>query len=155
MRLANGLRAVAILEATKGALVLLVGFGLLSLVHHDIEHIAEQLVRHAHMNPASHYPRIFIDAASQLADVRLWLIAAGAGTYATVRFIEAYGLWHGRRWAEWFAALSGSIYIPYELLALERHVSWISISTLTVNVAIVAYMVYVLYRTRRGESTDL
>src|ERR1051325_3951434 len=145
--LSNGLRTVAVLEATKGALALIVGFGLLSLIHHDAEHFAEHLVRNAHLNPASHYPRIFIEAANHLADTRLSLIAAGAASYALVRFIEAYGLWHGRRWAEWFATLSGSIYIPYELLALHRHVGWISVSAFLLNVAIVAFMVFVLYRT--------
>jgi hypothetical protein len=37
MRLSSALRAFALLAAAKGALVLLAGFGLLSLVHHDNE----------------------------------------------------------------------------------------------------------------------
>ena len=36
------LRTVALIEASKGTLVLLVGFGLLSLAHHDAQRIAEQ-----------------------------------------------------------------------------------------------------------------
>ncbi|MCZ7627423.1 MAG: DUF2127 domain-containing protein [Candidatus Methylomirabilis sp.] len=41
-----------------------------------------------------------------------------AAGYASVRFVEAYGLWLERRWAEWFAAVSGGIYIPFEIYEL-------------------------------------
>jgi hypothetical protein len=68
MRLSGALRTVAVFEATKGALVLLVGFGSLSLVHHDIQQAAEHLIAHTHLNPASRYPHIFIDVANQLKD---------------------------------------------------------------------------------------
>lgn len=147
MRLSKGLRTVALLEATKGALVLLVGLGLLSLVHHDVQRIGERLISHAHLNPASHYPRIFLNLASQLTDTRLWLMAAAAAGYSLLRFFEAYGLWYARRWAQWFAAISGGVYIPFELLELYKDVSWLSLGLLTLNLAIVAIMLYNLYRT--------
>ena len=89
MRMSGALRTVALVEAAKGSLVLLAGFGLLSLIHHDIQRFAERLVVHSHLNPASGYPRIFLDLAKQLTDGRLLLLALGAVTYALVRFIEA------------------------------------------------------------------
>ena len=145
---------MALLEAAKGSLVLVVGLGLLSLVHQDIQHVAERLVAHAHLNPAARYSRIFIHAASELNDGRLWLVAGVAAGYSLVRFIEAYGLWHGRRWAEWFAALSGAVYIPFELYELHKHVTWIGLGALTLNLAIVAFMVYALFRTRHKKYAD-
>ena len=111
-------RAVALFEAAKGTLVWLTGFGALSLIHHDAQQFAEQLVAHLHLNPAKHYPHIFIDVAANLTEPRLLALAAMAAMYGLVRFIEAYGLWNGRRWAEWFAAVSGVIYIPFELYDL-------------------------------------
>lgn len=146
MRLSSGLRAVALLEAAKGALVLLLGFGLFSLVHHDIQRFAERLIIHFHLNPAAHYPRIFIEAASQLTDIRLALIAAGAAAYSAVRFTEAYGLWYARRWAEWFAALSGAIYVPFEVFELYKRFSWLSLGALIVNLAIVAFALFCVFR---------
>jgi uncharacterized membrane protein (DUF2068 family) len=142
------LRGIALLEAAKGALVLLAGFGLLSLVHRDVQRIAESLVRHAHLNPASHYPHIFVDAAAQLTDVRLHMLAAGAAAYALVRCVEACGLWHERRWAEWFAAITGAIYVPFELLEMFRHASWPGAGVLALNVLVVAF---VLDRLRRRQ----
>ena len=148
MRFSNALRTVALIEATKGALVLLAGFGLLSLIHHDIQRFAERLIAHGHLNPAAHFPRIFEEVATQLTDSRLLLIAAGAGVYSLARFIEAYGLWYGRRWAEWFAALSAGIYIPFELFALYERITWLRLGMLMLNVMIVTMMLYGMFRAR-------
>jgi uncharacterized membrane protein (DUF2068 family) len=154
VRLSGALRTVALLEAAKGVLVLLAGFGVLSLIHHDAQRIAERLIAHAHLNPAAHYPRIFMDVADRLTDARLLLIAAGAGAYALVRLIEAYGLWHARRWAEWFAALSGGIYIPFEIFELYQRVTWLSLGALMLNSAIVVFMLYSLLRAKAGSQAD-
>src|SRR6266542_5634759 len=101
--MARGVRAVAVFEALKGALVLAAGFGLLSLLHHDLQAVAERLVRHSHLNPARHYPRIFIEAASHTNDSRLRSLAALAFLYAAVRFVESSGLWRMRGWVGGFA----------------------------------------------------
>src|SRR5262249_28390753 len=69
----GGLRSVALFEGTKGALVLAAGCGLLGLVHRDVQGLAEEIVRHSHLNPASRYPRILLEAASKLTDANLWL----------------------------------------------------------------------------------
>jgi uncharacterized membrane protein (DUF2068 family) len=151
MSLPNTVRAVALFEAAKGTLVLLTGFGALSLIHHDAQRIAEQLVGHLHLNPAKHYPRIFIDTAANLTDVRLWRLATLAATYGLIRFVEAYGLWVGRRWAEWFAAVSGGIYIPFEIYELLQRVTWLAIGALVANVLIVVLMIHALLRVQTAD----
>src|SRR5208337_461028 len=121
--LKGGLRVVALFEAAKGLLVVLVGFGLLAFIHKDLHSAAEQLVRHFHLNPASHYPEIFIDAVRK-TDRHLWAMAFSALLYSVVRVVEACGLWHQRQWAEWFGLLTGSIYIPIEVFEIIRGVTW-------------------------------
>ena len=146
--LLKAVRAVALVEAAKGALVLLAGFGLLALIHQDVQTLAELLVRRLHLNPARRYPRIFIEAASHLTDARLWLLAGLAMSYACARAVEAYGLWRRRRWAEWFALVTGSVYVPLEIYAISRHVTWVKVLALVVNSGVVAYMACVLYSCR-------
>jgi len=145
-----GLRAVAVFEAAKGLLVLAAGFGLLSLLHKDVQVLAERFVERLHLNPAKRYPHIFIDAASRLTDSRLWLLAWLALCYAVLRLVEAAGLWRQRRWAEWFAAISGGIYLPVEAYELARGVTWVKLCMLTINLGIVAYMVSALRRPKRS-----
>src|SRR6266508_2901192 len=84
-----GLKAAALFEALKGLLVILAGLGLLAFVRHDAQAFAERLVLHLHLNPARHYPRIFIEAAGRLTDARIWLFATGALAYSALRFAEA------------------------------------------------------------------
>jgi uncharacterized membrane protein (DUF2068 family) len=149
--IAAGVRAVAVFEALKGTLVLLAGFGLLALVHRDLEDLAERLVRHSHLNPASHYPRVFVEAAANTSDSRLRTLAALAFAYSVVRFVEAYGLWHMRAWAEWFAILSGCLYLPVELYELIERPTHLRGLVLFFNAVIVAYLLYVrLSRTGRA-----
>ena len=154
MRLASTVRTVALFEAAKGALVFLTGFSALSLIHHDAQRVAEQIVAHLHLNPANRYPRIFLDAAAHLTDDRLWLLAAFAGVYGLVRFVEAYGLWRGRRWAKWFAAISGGIYIPFELYEFFEGATWLSVGALVANIFIVGLMINALLREHRAEPVN-
>jgi uncharacterized membrane protein (DUF2068 family) len=144
----QGIRAIALVEATKGVLVLLAGFGLLSLVHHDVQRLADHLVDWLHMNPRRAYSRIFLKAASEVNDSRLMTLAALALLYSLMRLTEAYGLWRERRWAEWFALLSGGIYLPIEVYELARGITWIRLLAFVINLAIVAYMGYALCRPR-------
>lgn len=139
---------VALFEGAKGALVLLVGFGLLALIHRDLHAAAEQLVLHFHINPASHYPRIFIDLSDRLTDMKLWAVALGALFYAVIRFAEAYGLWKQRAWAEWFGLLSGGMYIPIELYEVLQGLTWPKVTVLVVNGVVVAYLLVVVTRSK-------
>lgn len=145
MRDLNSVRAVALFEAAKGVLVLAAGMGFLTLLHRDVQRLAEQLLGHFHLNPAHHYPRIFFDAVAGLTDGRLWTLALLAMAYAAVRFVEAYGLWRAQRWAEWFAALSAGIYIPFELYELYQTLSWLSLVVLLINLLVVWVMVRALF----------
>jgi uncharacterized membrane protein (DUF2068 family) len=151
--IAAGVRAVAFFEALKGVLVLVAGFGLLALVHRDLEDLAERLVRHSHLDPASHYPRVFIEAAARTSDARLRTLAALAFAYSCVRFVESYGLWRMRAWAEWFAIISGCIYLPVELYELVERPTLIKAGVLVVNAFIVAYLLYVRF-SRTGREAE-
>lgn len=143
-RARNGVRAVALVEMAKGLLVLTAGCALLSLVHKDAQAFAERLVAHLHLNPAGRYPRVFEQLAAQITDARLWILAAAALCYSAVRLAEAYGLWFERRWAEWFGAATGCIYIPFELFGLWERVTTMRVAALAVNIVVVAYLGYVL-----------
>jgi uncharacterized membrane protein (DUF2068 family) len=141
-------RLVALFEALKGLVVLLAATGLLSLVHQDVHAIAARLIAHAHLDPASRYPQILLDAARNLSDSRLAVLALGAIAYTALRLVEAYGLLRQRAWAELLAAGSGAIYLPFEVAEAVRHVSALTVTLLLANAAVVAVMVLALWRRR-------
>ena len=152
-----GLRAVAIFEAFKGGIVLLLELGLLTLIHKDAGEVAEHFVRLLHLNPEKHMSQAIVSAASKLTDGKLWAIAAGGLAYATVRFVEAYGLWHRRVWAEWFALLSGCLYLPWEIYELAEKSTPLRAVILATNLAIVVYMLSIRMHASRagGDEVEL
>ncbi len=143
-----GLRIVAVFEAAKGAVVILAGLGLLALIHHDVQKVAENIVRHLHLNPAMHFPRIFIDAAAAATNARLWVLALTAILYATIRFVEAYGLWRKQVWAEWFGILSGGLYLPVEIYELTVSVSLVKVCILIVNIVVVGWLSWIRWEAK-------
>jgi uncharacterized membrane protein (DUF2068 family) len=145
----KAIRAVAYFEACKGLLAIAAASGLLALLHKDVADFALRMVHLMHLNPASHYPSIFIDAASRVGDSRLWLLAVGAAFYSMLRLGEAYGLYYEKTWAEVVAAASGAIYVPFEVLGLLHHPNLLHATLLAVNLAIVALMLYALWQRRK------
>jgi uncharacterized membrane protein (DUF2068 family) len=138
----KGVRTVATVEFTKGIVVFLAGLGVFSMRHKDIWGVTESFLEFFHVNPHHHYVGVFIDLVYRVSDVRLWKIAVVASVYVILRFIEAYGLWYVRPWAEWLAIASGSIYIPFEVADLLRRPDLIRLSIIAINVGIVLYMAW-------------
>ena len=60
-RLDYSVRTVAVFEAVKGTLVLVVGLGLLTLIHQDIHAIGVQLIQHLHLS-SSYISKGFTEA---------------------------------------------------------------------------------------------
>jgi uncharacterized membrane protein (DUF2068 family) len=144
------LRAVATLEMTKGMIVLLAACGVLLLMQReDPWDIADGLLRLLHISPDHHFAQVFLDWADSLTNAKIWTVAAAGLSYSVLRFLEAYGLWYARAWAEWIALISGAMYLPFEIYKLIHRQSLFHISIFLINVAIVLYMVYAL---KTGES---
>ena len=151
----TGLRTVALFEALKGILALLVGYGLFSLAHKDVAEFAVRLIHHLHLNPDRHLSQALMHAAARVTEGKIVALGFGAYAYATVRFIEAYGLWNAREWAQWFALLSGCLYLPWEIYELLRRATPIRWSLLLINLGIVLYMAYLRIEVTRKSKLQL
>jgi uncharacterized membrane protein (DUF2068 family) len=142
------LRAVASIELTKGLIVLAAGWSLLFLLHKDTWEVADNLLRMLHISPDHHLAQLFLDWADRITDRKIWIASGVATAYSILRFVEAYGLWNARAWAEWIALISGTLYIPFEVHELIRRISLFHVSLLTVNLAIIGYMAYLRFSAR-------
>ncbi|MEH6453702.1 MAG: DUF2127 domain-containing protein [Psychromonas sp.] len=142
----SGLKAIAIIEASKGLVALLVGLGAHELAGQNLKQVAERLVEHLHLNPASQLPGVILHAVSEVNSSNLAFIAIGATVYSIIRFIEAYGLWRNYRWTEWFAFFSGAIYLPFEIYEIYTHQNLMSVVVLIFNLFVVGYMYNILLK---------
>ncbi len=138
----KGLRTVASFEFAKGVAVLLLAFGLLSIIHRDPWDVVEGTLEFLHIDPYRHFAQALLDAADRITDTNLLSAAGIALIYSALRFVEAYGLWNACPWAEWLAFASGAIYLPFEIIELMAKPSLLHVSILVVNLAVVLYMLY-------------
>jgi uncharacterized membrane protein (DUF2068 family) len=133
------------IEAVKGALALVIGFVFVQVLRHDVDlqDAALNLLAWLHIDPERRIAHAFVNAAERMSDASVLNVVALVLLYSSLRFLESYGLWRQRIWAEWLAIVSGAIYLPFELRALIRHPSAIHWAVLLINIAIVLYIAYV------------
>jgi uncharacterized membrane protein (DUF2068 family) len=141
----DGLRPIAVFEASKGILVLLAGLGLLSLLHRDVEALAENMVERRLLVHHLRLSGVLLRAAAGLTDHEVWTLASVALAYAALRFVGAYGLWHQRGWGQLLALLSGILYLPWELLAVVHHATAAHYTLLLSNSLLIAYLAWMQY----------
>jgi uncharacterized membrane protein (DUF2068 family) len=136
-----GLRTLAVFEAAKGGIVLLLGCGVLDLIHKNLDDVAERLADVLHSSPHGKLSKLFVELATHATDGTLWVLACGALVYAAVRLIAAFGLWRKREWAQWVELLSAALYLPPDLYWLLRHPDGLKFLALVMNIAILLFMV--------------
>jgi len=141
----RGLRTVAIIEATKGVLVLLAAFGFFEIIRHniDLDAVAGNLLYFFHVNSNLRISHVVMRLAGRMMDADVLTVLTIATVYSSLRFIESYGLWRQRVWAEWLAIVSGAIYLPYELYKLVQRPTAIHWAILLINIVVVAYIAWV------------
>ena len=142
----SALHAIAAFEATKGLAALAGLIGVLDLLHRDVRAVVLTLIGRFGLDPEAHYPSLLLHYADLLPDTDVHMLVMLASAYIALRFIEATGLWLHKAWGEYLGALSGGIYIPFEVVHFIDEPSWMNAFIVTLNAVIVAYLVYALWR---------
>jgi uncharacterized membrane protein (DUF2068 family) len=122
---------------------------LLSLLHKDLDVVVDHVTEWLRLNPDSRVADWFYELADRTTGRGIWTAATVGLAYSACRFVEGYGLWNQRQWAEWFAVISGAIYLPVELFALIAHPHWIRLVVLVTNILVVLYILRILIENRR------
>jgi uncharacterized membrane protein (DUF2068 family) len=156
-----GVRGVAVLEAAKGLVGLAVAVWLITLRHKDLETVAVHLLRVLHrvlhLSPDGHLARMIMRGAAKVNHHNLHIFTLLAFAYIAIRFVEASGLWLEKEWAEWFALISGALYMPYEIYELTLRPTPIKWGILLINALIVLYLAWLLrdsYKHKQHAAAD-
>ena len=142
----NALHAIAAFEATKGAAALAGLIGMLDLLHRDVRAVVIALIGRFGLDPEAHYPSLLLHYADLLPDADVHLLVMLGSAYIALRFVEATGLWLGKAWGEYLGALSGGIYIPFELIHFIHEPSVVNAGVVLLNAVIVAYLARALWQ---------
>jgi len=144
------LHVIAAFEAIKGIAALAAVLGVVDLMHHDVRHLAIELIGRFHLNPEAHYPSVLLHYADLLPGIDLRSLVLLAAGYIATRFLESYGLWNDRAWGEWLGALSGALYVPFEVMHLIHRPSAITAAVLAFNIFLVCFLAVRLWRRRQS-----
>ena len=129
----TGLAVIAVFKVVKGVLLLLVGLGLLKLVHAEIATLFSLLIEGLHLNADSrliHTLVLKIDALQPSSVLLAALVSLG---YAGMLLVEGIGLWLEFTWAAYLTVVSTSLLLPFELYEVIEQVSVLRIGVLLLN----------------------
>ena len=86
---------------------------------------------------------ILVRWVEQLLDVephRFVVIGVAASIYGALFATEGWGLWTGKRWAEYLTVFATASLIPFEAYEILHRFGWLKVLALVVNVVIVIYL---------------
>src|ERR1700675_1841637 len=140
-RKSAGLLLIALFKLTKGVLLVIVGIGALKLLHRDVAETVAHWIDILRVDPDNRYIHRLLTHVLSITPAQLKAASAGTFIYAGLLLTEGVGLLLRKRWAEYFTIITTAGLIPVEIYELARHLTTAKIAILTVNVAIVIYLV--------------
>ncbi len=144
----RGLQLIAAFKLLKSFALLAVGIGALKLLHTDVAALVEHWVGVFQVDPHNHFIHKLLEKLSILDERRLKELSVGTFIYSAIFFTEGIGLALRKRWAEYFTIIVTSSLLPLEVYVLAKHASVGEVLALLINLAVVAYLVRELRRTR-------
>lgn len=140
----RALRAIAAFKLLKALALFVVAVASFDLVRSaQLDAFAQWVddlpIRHGHRLLTR-----LLDTMLQLGPRKFIAIGIAACAYATLFVVEGWGLWRGRRWAEYLTVIATTSLIPFELYEIAHHLTAPRIGALVVNIAILWYLIRLL-----------
>jgi uncharacterized membrane protein (DUF2068 family) len=143
---------IGVFKLLKAAGLFVVALGLHRLLRPDQ---AEILARWAHVvrvDPDNVLFHTLISKLTGLPHRRLAELSLGTFFYGALFATEGIGLLLKKKWAEYFATISTTVFLPLEIYELYKRASALKAIVLIANVAIVIYLIRILLDGRRAKS---
>ena len=144
----KGLLLIAAFKYVKAVSLVVIGLGILHFMHRDL---ADEIVRWAHklhINPENRYLLRVIDKMGTVGPHRMAAFAAGTFAYSALLFTEGTGLFLEKRWGEYLTIVATGVFLPWEIWEVVLHFTSVRMAVLLVNLGIVAYLVWVVRKTK-------
>jgi uncharacterized membrane protein (DUF2068 family) len=137
----TGMLAIAVFKLFKGGLLLLVGFGLLELMHADLANLFSLLLETLHINADTRLVHALMLKVEALQPHSILVAGLISLAYAALLLAEGIGLWLEVSWAAYVTVVSTSALIPFEVYELYEGATVSKIVLLAVNLVIVLYLI--------------
>ena len=143
-------RVIGFFKAVKGLLLLALATGGVRMLHKDLAEEVSRWIQRFNMDPHNHFLRALIEKVDTIDSHRLLLYTIGTFFYAVLFLTEGIGLIMVKRWAEYFAVIITTSFLPIEIYEAVKRVRAIKIAIILINVAIVVYLIVKIKRGRHS-----
>ena len=135
------LRLIALEKFLRGALLMIVGIKLLTLVGDNVHQWAVDLVQQHGVDLGHRWVQSGLDKLRGVSDNQVEAFGIVAFLYSLLMMVEGVGLWLGYRWAEYVTIVSTSLLMPLEIYEMGEKFTFVRLGLLIVNIAIVVYLI--------------
>jgi uncharacterized membrane protein (DUF2068 family) len=127
----------------EGLLFVLLGLGVVRLLHRDIGDVLLRAAMALRLDPESHFVNILLDKVELLTPHKMRLISEGIFLKAGLDFVEGIGLAMEKTWAEWLTIGLTASFLPWEIFELAKHFTWVKVGITLLNVLVLIYLLWV------------
>ena len=149
----GGLLTIGLFKLLEAVFFVLVGAGAIHFIHHDLGDASLRLATRLRMDPDGRLVSFVLDRLDDVTAHRLRQIGVATFFYAGLRVAEGVGLVLEKVWAEYLTLGVTAAFLPWELYEIARHLDWIRVGLLVVNLLVLAYLVWWLRRNRVAGKT--
>jgi uncharacterized membrane protein (DUF2068 family) len=140
---------IGIFKLMKAAALLIVGIGLLNLVHRDVAATATHWVERFRLDPDNRHIHAALSRIFRVTPKQLRELSAGTFVYASIFLTEGTGLLMRKHWAEYLTLISTGLFIPLEVYELTQRFTPIRLGVLAINLATVWYLAARLHKRKQ------
>jgi uncharacterized membrane protein (DUF2068 family) len=134
---------IGVFKILEGTLFVLLGLGIVRLLHRDIGDMLLRLAMSLRIDPESHFVNLVLEQVQLLTPRKMQLISAGIFLKAGLDYLEGIGLALEKNWAEWLTIGLTASFLPLEIFEIARHFTWVKVGVTLLNVLVLIYLVWV------------
>lgn len=149
----RGLLLIGLFKLSKALLSIALGVGALKLLHHDIGVLVLRISDFLRLDPESHLVAVVMNKADLIGSHQLRKFSQLTFLYAAVCLVEGTGLMLEKRWAEYFTLTLTILALPWECYELVREFTLPRVALLLINLAVLAYLAWLLGRKRKAQAS--
>lgn len=151
----RGLLLIGLFKLGKSILFFCIGVGAIHLLHKDLGDVVMRVAMALKFDPESRFVGLLLDKVGLIDMHRLKLISLGTFAYSAVALTEGVGLVLEKVWAEYLTLVLTISFLPWELYELARRPNWFRLSLLLINLAVLAYLVWLLRRKKPAVAIEV
>lgn len=131
---------IGLFKLLKGVSLLVIGFGLLKLLHRNVADVTQHWIEVLRVDPDNRFIHRALLKIFNVTPKQLKELSAGTFIYAAVFLTEGTGLVTRKHWAEYMTLISTGLFIPLEVYEIYHHFTLLKLGVTVINALIVWYL---------------